>query len=107
MIKTENEYQECLKRLEQDRKFLAKQRQAILKAGLSKAEAQVALEPTISFHQQLVEEVSWYEHVKRREFGTMRNLAGLGQWLIALRIANGVTQSTLAKRLGVSEALVS
>lgn len=107
MIKTENEYQECLKRLEQDGEFMAKQKEALVQAGLSKEAAERALEPTISFHQQLVEEVSWYEHVKRREFGTMQNLSGLGQWLIALRIANGFTQAELAKRLDVSEALVS
>ncbi len=107
MIRTESEYQECLKRLEQDRIFIAKQKKALTDSGLSKSEMERALEPALSFHEQLAEEAHWYERIKRREFGTIQNLSGLGQWLIALRIANGLTQAELAKRLGVSESQVS
>lgn len=107
MIRTESEYQECLKRLAQDREFIAKQKQALIDSGLSGEQVMRALEPALSFHEQLVEEVSWYERVKRRDFGTIHNLTGLGQWLIAVRIANGITQAELAKRLSVSESQVS
>jgi transcriptional regulator with XRE-family HTH domain len=51
--------------------------------------------------------VSWYERVRRRDFGVLENLSALGTTLIALRIANGYSQKELADRMGVSEAQVS
>lgn len=60
-----------------------------------------------SFHLQLVEEVRAYERLKRGEFETLENLRGLGHLLISLRIAQGITQRELARRLGVSETQVS
>ncbi len=107
MIRTESEYREAKKRLEQDLEVIAHQREAFRKAGLTESEVEFALEPALSFHAQLAEEVTWYEKVKRREFGTIENLTGLGQWLIALRIANGLTQAELARRLSVSETQIS
>lgn len=45
--------------------------------------------------------------LRRGEFGELENLGGLGQLLIGLRIAKGITQRQLAERLGVSETMVS
>ena len=61
----------------------------------------------MSFHAQLKEEVEWYERVKRRDFGVVRQLTEVGSLLVALRITNGITQSELAKRLGVDVSQVS
>jgi len=107
VIRNEQEYKLALRRLAEDDQFLEAQRQAFVAAGLALEEVERALEPTMSFHAQLREEIEWYERVKRRDFGTLRNLAGLGRLLIALRIASGLTQRELADRLGVSEAQVS
>jgi DNA-binding XRE family transcriptional regulator len=65
------------------------------------------MEPLCSFPAQLKEEVAWYEDVRRRNFPAIRRLTQIGRLLIALRIANGLTQRELAERLGVSEAVVS
>ncbi|MBI5410191.1 MAG: helix-turn-helix transcriptional regulator, partial [Nitrospirae bacterium] len=65
------------------------------------------LEPMLSFHQQLVEEVEWYERVKRKDFGAISSLDEVGRLLIALRIASGLTQKDLAKCLDVTEAQIS
>src|SRR5262249_32629411 len=70
-------------------------------------EVQRAMEPLLSFHAQLAEEVDWYERVRRRDFPTMSRLTQIGRLLIALRIANGLTQRELADRLGVSESIIS
>lgn len=51
--------------------------------------------------------MEWFERTRRRDFGTINNLMGIGQLLVALRIANGITQKELAKRLGVDESLIS
>jgi transcriptional regulator with XRE-family HTH domain len=55
----------------------------------------------------LEEEVESYERIKRGEFEDLDNLRGLGQLLISLRIAQGVSQRELAKRLKVHESQVS
>ena len=107
MIRSEAEYQEALRRLEQDRTVAAAQRDALVASGLSSAEVERAMEPLRSFQAQLAEEVTWYEDVRRRNFPAIRRLTQIGRLLIALRLANGLTQRELAARLGVSEAVVS
>jgi len=107
MIRSEAEYQEALRRLEQDRTVAAAQRDALASSGLTAAEVEHAMEPLRSFQAQLEEEVAWYEEVRRRNFPAIRRLTQIGRLIIALRIANGLTQRELAARLGVSEAVVS
>jgi|SRR6516162_1810064 hypothetical protein len=107
MIKTEKEYQECLKRLEKDKEHIKIMKQNLVKKGLSKREIERALEPALSFHEQLNEEVEWYNRVKRGNFLPMSNLTAVGPLLIALRIAAGITQKELADRLDVDVSQVS
>ena len=107
MIRNEAEYQEALRRLEQDRQVAAKQREALVGFGLTEEEVERGMEPLLSFQAQLAEEVEWYENVRRRNFPVIRRLTDVGRLLIALRIANGISQRELADRLGVSESVVS
>ena len=58
------------------------------------------MQPRLSFDAQLAEETAWYEQVRRREIKPISNLAHIGRMLIALRIANGMSQKELADRLG-------
>ncbi len=107
MIRNEREYKEALSRLEQDGEVITAQRRMLVERGLSEAEVERALGPMLSFNAQLEEEVEWYERVRRRDFEVIDNLSAIGTLLIALRIANGLSQKKLAKRLEVSEAQVS
>ena len=107
MIKNEREYQEVITRIEQDKEVIKKQRESLDELGLNSEEINRALEPMLSFHQQLVEEVEWYERIKRQDIDAIASLTELGRLLIALRIATKLTQKELAKRLNVSEAQVS
>jgi ribosome-binding protein aMBF1 (putative translation factor) len=65
------------------------------------------MDPMESFHLQFQEEVDYYERLKRGEFEELDNLRGFGNLLIALRIAQGISQRELATRLGVHESQVS
>lgn len=75
--------------------------------GLTKDQIKRVTDPVRSFHEQLKEEIESYERLKRGEFDELQNLSGFGELLVAVRIAKGVTQRELAKRLGVSESQVS
>jgi len=107
MIRNENEYQEAVRRLREERQRLAAHRKRLEATGLAADEMKRALDPLRSFHEQLAEEVESYERLKRGELGELRNLHGLGTALVALRIALGLTQRELAERLGVHESQVS
>jgi len=107
MIRNEKEYREAAERIRQEKDRLAQQEAELKAMGLGPAEIKRALDPMRSFHQQLEEEVVSYERLKRGEFDEVLNLRGLGQLLISLRIAQGLTQRQLAKKLGVHETQVS
>jgi hypothetical protein len=107
MIRNEQEYQASLKRMEDDRRVAARQRAALEDAELAPDEVERAMQPLLSFHAQLAEEVAWYERIKRKDFGVISRLTAVGRLLIALRIANGLTQRELARRLSVDEAQIS
>jgi hypothetical protein len=107
VIRSEKEYREAVERLRQDEEVLALQKEKLEGLGLSKEEVRRALEPMLSFRAQLEEEVEWYERVRRRDFSIIRELSAVGTLLIALRIANRLSQRELAEKLGVSESQVS
>jgi DNA-binding Xre family transcriptional regulator len=107
VIRNEREYKEALSRLERDREVIAAQRRALVERGLSEEEVNRGLGPLLSFRAQLEEEVEWYERARRREFKVSHDVRDIGYMLIALRIANQLTQKELAEKLGVSEAQVS
>lgn len=50
--------------------------------------------------------MEWYERVKRRDFGVFNQLTEVGPLLVALRIANGISE-VVAKRLAVDVSQVS
>ncbi len=107
MIRNEKEYREAVGRIGQEKDRLARQEAELKAMGLGPAEVKRALAPMRSFHQQLEEEVAGYERLKRGEFDEIENLRGLGQLLVSLRIARGLTQRQLAEKLGVHETQVS
>ncbi|MFA6132829.1 MAG: helix-turn-helix transcriptional regulator [Phycisphaerae bacterium] len=107
MIRNEKEYREAAERVRQEKQRLDAQEAELKGMKLGPDEIKRALDPMRSFHQQLEEELRSYERLKRGEFDEVRNLQGLGQLLVSLRIARGLTQRELAVRLGVHETQVS
>ena len=106
MIRNETEYQEASARLAEERNRLADHRSRLKEAGLRDEEIKRVIDPMESFHLQLQEEVESYERLKRGEFEELDNLRGFGPLLISLRIAQGISQRELARRLGVHESQV-
>lgn len=107
MIRNESEYQQAVARVEAEGKRLAGHAKAWRSQGYTAAQVARLREPLESFRLQLEEEVRSYERLKRGQFDEFENLQGLGQVLIGLRIARGMTQRELARRMDVSETAVS
>lgn len=107
MIRNDAEYKEILRRIAEDAEFSAAQRAALEAEGYTNDDVEYAMGPILSFHAQLIDEKEWYERVKRGEIGPVTALTQIGRLLIAARIALGVSQAELARRLNVSEAQVS
>jgi len=107
VIRNENEYQEAVRRIEEEKNRLVEHEARLERMGLNKEERKRALDPLRSFHLQLVEEVESYERLKRGDFDELVNFHGLGNLLIALRISHGLTQRELAERLGIHESQIS
>lgn len=107
MIRNETEYQEASSRLADERERYSAHEQKLREAGLSEVEIKRVVDPLRSFHLQFAEEVQSYERLKRREFAEIENLKGIGHLLISLRIALGLSQRDLARRLEVHESQIS
>ena len=107
MIRNETEYQQAVRRLNEEKGRLHDHQRRLEQSGLGAEELKRALDPLRSFHLQLEEEVESYERLKRGDLGELLNLHGLGHTLVALRIALGLTQRELAERLDVHESQVS
>jgi len=107
MIRNENEYQEAVIRLKEERGRLNAHRKQLETDGLTPEQVRRVCNPMESFHLQLAEEVDSYERLKRGEFDDFHNLLSIGHLLIGLRIAQGDSRRALAERLGVNESQVS
>jgi len=107
MIRNESEYQEAISRLDAEKARLDEQRKALDAEGLDDRQVKNLMDPMLSFHLQLEEEVQSYERLKRGEFSELKNLSGLGELLVSLRIARGMSQKKLAELLEVHESQVS
>jgi ribosome-binding protein aMBF1 (putative translation factor) len=107
MIRAETEYQNSRQRAEQARQLLRDQERKLAAEGLRPEQIKRALDPSRIFYEQVKDEVDSYERLKQGRFDELRNLHGIGQMLIGVRIALGLSQRELAEKLGVHESQVS
>jgi len=107
MIRSESEYKEAVARLSAEKSRISEHKSRLRETGLNDEEIKRVTDPMESFHMQFVEEVESYERLRRGEFEEIVNFKGAGRLLVALRIAQGISQRELAKRLDVHESQVS
>lgn len=106
MIRTVTEYENAQERLDHERETLQRQREQLEEMDLSE-EVSRALQPLISFRDQLREEIETYERMRRGDLSALHDLRSIGRWLIGARIAKGWSLSDLADTLDVSVQQVS
>jgi len=96
-----------IKRLEQEKELLTKQRRQFIDEGLDNEQIQRLMDSLESFHLQLKEEVDAYERLCRGELNELYNVRSIGHLLISARVARGLSQRQLAEQLGVNESSIS
>lgn len=107
MIRTQAEYKNAHDRLENEQETLQRQRAQLEEMDLSEEEVERALQPLISFRNQLREEIEAYERMRRGDLSDLHDLRRIGRWLVGARIAKGWSLSDLADALDVSVQQVS
>jgi ribosome-binding protein aMBF1 (putative translation factor) len=107
MIRNETEYQNSQERIEQIDQVLREQRKKLAAEGLRADQIKRALDPSCVLLEQIKDEVESYERLKKGRFDELHNLHGIGQMLIGVRIALGLTQRELAEKIGTHESQVS
>ena len=107
MIKNESAYQKAVEKLKQDQEFISSEKNRFEKMELTPEQIEMAIQPLISFHEQLKAEVEYYEKIKRGSFNPIYKFTDIGKTLISFRIYLGMTQAELANKLEVSESQVS
>ena len=83
------------------------QQTALANEGLPPAAIKRALDPSRVLLEQIKDEIATYDRLKKGRFDELHNLHGVGQMLIGVRIAMGLSQRELAEKLGVHESQVS
>ena len=76
MIRSEHEYREAVNRIDDEAGRLKQQEEKLVEMGLGSDEVKRAMDPMMSFHQQLKDEVETYERLRRGEFDELRNFEG-------------------------------
>jgi DNA-binding XRE family transcriptional regulator len=110
MIRSKREYETSIMKLKQNDDAIAKQKSQLENMNLSEADRDLILSPMLNFRNQLKKEIEAYERIKNQDWNFILSLANfhnIGRFLIALRIAFGLTQKELANLLGVTEAQIS
>ncbi len=107
MIRNDREYRETQKRIREVAERLAEEKAGLEAMGLDSDKVRQGLNPLRSFQNGLLSEVKAYEKLKAGKLPTLRSLEDLGRFLVEARIATGITQRELAKRLEVHETQVS
>jgi hypothetical protein len=106
MIRSESEYKRAVTRLREEAKHISDHRESLAKEGYTAEQIKRAVDPLLSFHLQLQDEVESYDRLRRGDLGELSNLHGFGLRLIGLRIALGLSQREFANKLGVSDSQV-
>ncbi len=107
LITTETQYRRTKGTVEMSEKGFIDQAEQLAKEGRTPEQIKRTLSPFKSQIYDMKADVAWYENAKKGIFQPLETLEEFGRYLIALRLASGLTQTELAEKLNVSQAAVS
>jgi ribosome-binding protein aMBF1 (putative translation factor) len=106
MIRSDREYQRTQQLVAATKEQIAATTRALQQQGMDQPAIDDLLVSLRLTCQQMEAELTWYEDAKAQRLGAY-TFENIGQLLIGLRIAMGLSQRELASRLGVHESAVS
>jgi ribosome-binding protein aMBF1 (putative translation factor) len=106
MMSNEKEFQRAQQLLAATKKQIAATTHALQQQGMDQSAIDDLLVSLKLTCQQMEAELTWYEDAKAQRLGAY-TFENIGQLLIGLRIAMGLSRRDLASRLGVHESVVS
>jgi len=106
MIRNEKEFQRTQQLVAATKEQIAATTHALQQQGMDQSAIDDLLVSLKLTCQQMEAELTWYEDAKAQRLGAY-TFESIGQLLIGLRIAMGLSQRDLASRLGVHESVVS
>lgn len=100
MIRTNAEYKRAVDTVRENKARVELQRAAFVEERFGANEIDNLMEPILSFHAQIADEVAFYERIRAGEIPLTTNIAHLGYALIQVRIASGMSQRDEPARFG-------
>lgn len=107
MIRNQKEYSVSRRQLADLSVAIEEQRSELASLGYDETQVNRGTYSLRRMRTQIAQEMAEYESLRQGNVPRLTKLSDLGRWLIANRIALGVTQRELARRLGISEAVIS
>lgn len=107
MIRTAVEYRRTTQIIASTEARLERERKRLSKEGLARDEIDARLDLAQGTLDDLRAEAQAYERLKSGKFRGAGEFEHLGEALVGLRIASGLSQRALARKLGVHESQVS
>ena len=95
MIRTEEEYQEALARVQDEEQAVAKERERLIAQGISPEHADIAMEPYVAFRMQFLDEIEEYLPVLLQKRKLWHYIAAT--FVVGLVVGYSPTISPLAK----------
>jgi len=105
MLTNERQYKKALAHFNRLGQELQDTRKRLREAGECVNTVNDKTLPIIDKKQTLEKHLQWYQRAQGREFNSVEQLGHVGEFLIALRIANGLSQAQLAEKLGVPRTM--
>ncbi len=107
LLRTEEAYKHCLMEIQGWREDLKRKKDLLKKKGLTDKEIESVLSSQQAFFEDMKQDAAEYERHKQGVIDPAMDMRGFGRALVGARIAAGLTQTELAKQLGVSEQEVA
>lgn len=107
MIRTDHELRRSMELLKRATKQITLRKAELRSRGHDADGIRRLLAVELNAAAALRHEIAQFRRIKRGDLSEFRHLDGLGQLLIAARLARGMSQRDLAKRMQCTEAQVS
>jgi len=107
LIKNEREKARKIQQIKEAQLLIIQNRELLHRVGLTDDQIEQHVAPTKAILEQLQKEVDEYEKLRMGNLPDEEPIQRIGEFLVKLRISQGLTQKALADKIDVDETQVS